>query len=168
MSRLVLLHLFSSVRLYFLLATEQPTWKLQFLILCWQLEWRFFRIAFYNLRVQLVVLHSLYVHIPSLSWNVSSYYINWRYWQTGKNSHMRIKAQGRLVEARFIKIHQVFAKRKKVGYFSNRVVFDNLHSPWRRTSIPLSLHWTGISISSVQYTSLRYAHAPRPYVTIQK
>jgi hypothetical protein len=31
---------------------------------------------------------------------------------------MRSKIQGRLMEARFIKIHQVFAKKKKFRYFS--------------------------------------------------
>ena len=35
---------------------------------------------------------------------------------------MRIKVQGRLKHARFIEIHQVFAKKKMVRYFSNRVV----------------------------------------------
>ena len=34
----------------------------------------------------------------------------------GKKSHMRMKVQGRLMQARFIDIHQVFAK-KKAGYF---------------------------------------------------
>ena len=34
---------------------------------------------------------------------------------------MRMKVHGRLMQARFIEIHQVFAKRNKVGYFSNRV-----------------------------------------------
>ena len=43
------------------------------------------------------------------------------YWQAGKNSRMRTKLQGRLMQARLIEINQVFAK-KKVGYFSNRVV----------------------------------------------
>jgi hypothetical protein len=33
---------------------------------------------------------------------------------------MRINVQGRLMQARFIEIHQVFAKKKnKFGYFSN-------------------------------------------------
>jgi hypothetical protein len=35
----------------------------------------------------------------------------------GKNSRMRMKVQGHFMQARFIEIHQVFAK-KKVGYFS--------------------------------------------------
>ena len=39
-----------------------------------------------------------------------------------KNSRMRMKVQGRIMQASFIDIHQVFAKQK-VGYFSNRVVF---------------------------------------------
>ena len=35
-----------------------------------------------------------------------------------------MKVQGRLMQACFIEIHQVFAKNEKeVGYFSNRVVF---------------------------------------------
>ena len=38
--------------------------------------------------------------------------INWHYWQAEKNSRMRMKLQGRLVQARFIEIHQVFAKKK--------------------------------------------------------
>ena len=39
-----------------------------------------------------------------------------------KNSHMHMEVQGRLMQACFIEIHQVFAKQNKVGYFSNRVV----------------------------------------------
>ena len=37
-----------------------------------------------------------------------------------KNSRMGMKVQGRLIQARFIEIHQVFVKKKKAGYFSNR------------------------------------------------
>ena len=48
--------------------------------------------------------------------------INLCYWQTRKNSHMCMKVQGRLMQARFIEIHQVFAKINKVGYFANWVV----------------------------------------------
>ena len=51
--------------------------------------------------------------------------INCRYWQAGKLSRMRMKVEGRLMQARFIKIHQVFSKGNKVGYFSNRVVYPN-------------------------------------------
>ena len=47
--------------------------------------------------------------------------INWCYWQVGKHSCMRMKVQGRLMQAHFIKIPQVAAK-KKFGYFSNRIV----------------------------------------------
>ena len=36
---------------------------------------------------------------------------------------MRIKAQGPLMQARFIEIHQSFAKKSKFGYFSDRVVY---------------------------------------------
>ena len=36
-----------------------------------------------------------------------------------------MKVQGRLMQARFIEIHQVFCKTN-VGYFSNRVVFYTL------------------------------------------
>ena len=36
--------------------------------------------------------------------------INWRYWQTERNSRARMKVQGRLMQARLIEIHQVFAK----------------------------------------------------------
>ena len=46
--------------------------------------------------------------------------INWRYWQAGKNSRMRNKVQGHLMQASLIEIHQVFPK--KVEYFSNRIV----------------------------------------------
>ena len=53
--------------------------------------------------------------------------INWCYWQAGKNSHMHMKIQDRLIQARFIEIHQVFGK-KKVGYFSNRGIYNsNVH-----------------------------------------
>ena len=45
--------------------------------------------------------------------------INWRYWQAGKNSRLRMRVQSRFMEVRFIVILQVFAK-KKVWYFSNR------------------------------------------------
>ena len=41
--------------------------------------------------------------------------INWRYWQAvKKNSRMRMKFEGRLMEAYLIEIHQVLAKK---GYF---------------------------------------------------
>ena len=33
-----------------------------------------------------------------------------------------MKVQGALMQARFIDIHQVFAKQKKVGYFSNSTI----------------------------------------------
>ena len=47
--------------------------------------------------------------------------INWRYWPAGKNSSMRMQVQGRLMKARFIEIHQVYAKKKeKFEYFSDR------------------------------------------------
>ena len=36
---------------------------------------------------------------------------------------MRLKAQALLMQARFVEIHQVFAK-KIIGYFSNRVVLN--------------------------------------------
>ena len=37
--------------------------------------------------------------------------INWCNWQAGKNSRLRMKVQGLLIQARFIEIHQVFAKK---------------------------------------------------------
>ena len=40
-------------------------------------------------------------------------------WQMGKKSRIRTRVKGRLMQARFFEIHQVFAE-KKVGYFSNR------------------------------------------------
>ena len=48
--------------------------------------------------------------------------INWRYWQGVKNLRIRIKDQGRLMQMRFIEIHQTF-ENKKFGYFSNIIVF---------------------------------------------
>ena len=39
-----------------------------------------------------------------------------------KNSRMRMKVQGRLMQGRFIQIHNVFLKNK-FGYFSNRLVY---------------------------------------------
>ena len=45
-----------------------------------------------------------------------------------KNSRMRMKVQGRLMQARFIEIHHVF--EKKVGYISNRVSTPNNKSQW--------------------------------------
>ena len=47
--------------------------------------------------------------------------VNWRSWQAEKNPRVRMKFQGRLKQASFIEIQQVYAK-KKVWYFSNRVV----------------------------------------------
>ena len=41
--------------------------------------------------------------------------INRRYWQEGNNSRMRMKIQGRLMQALFIKIHQDFVAKNKVG-----------------------------------------------------
>ena len=37
--------------------------------------------------------------------------INWRCWQARKNSRMRMKVQGRLIQACFIEIHQDFTKK---------------------------------------------------------
>ena len=48
--------------------------------------------------------------------------ITWRCWQAEINSNMRKTVQGRLMQARFIEINQVAAKKNKVGYFSNIVV----------------------------------------------
>ena len=45
-----------------------------------------------------------------------------------KNSRTHMKVQGRLMQARFIEMHQVFVKENKVGYFSNRVVFIDVAS----------------------------------------
>ena len=39
--------------------------------------------------------------------------INWSSWQAGKNSRKRMKAQGRLMQVRFIEIHLVLATKKK-------------------------------------------------------
>ena len=39
--------------------------------------------------------------------------VNWRYWQVRKNSSMYMTVQGRLMQARFIEIHQIFAKKKR-------------------------------------------------------
>ena len=41
--------------------------------------------------------------------------------QAGKNSRIRIKIQGRLMQTRFIEIHQVFTK-KKFGYIFNKAI----------------------------------------------
>ena len=38
--------------------------------------------------------------------------INWSYLEARKNSCMLIKVQSRLMQTRFIEIHQVFAKKK--------------------------------------------------------
>ena len=48
--------------------------------------------------------------------------INWRYWQKGRISRMRMKVQGRFMQARFIELHQVFPEKKKDRIFSNRLV----------------------------------------------
>ena len=40
---------------------------------------------------------------------------------------MRMKVQDRFMEARFVEIHRVFAK-KKFGYFSNRAVYNELQN----------------------------------------
>ena len=50
--------------------------------------------------------------------------INWHYWQAGKNSHKRMKVQGRLMQVRFIEIHQVSAKTNKVWHFSNSELYN--------------------------------------------
>ena len=34
-----------------------------------------------------------------------------------------MKVQGLLMQMRFIEVHQIFAEKNKVGYFSNRVVY---------------------------------------------
>ena len=51
--------------------------------------------------------------------------INWRYWQAGKNSHMRMKVQDRLMKARFIEIHQVFSKKKSSNTFLTKPMQTN-------------------------------------------
>ena len=57
--------------------------------------------------------------------------INWRYWQAGKNSHMLMRVQGRLMQARFIKTHQVFAKEKSLIFFEQSSISDPKFSqPW--------------------------------------
>ena len=43
--------------------------------------------------------------------------INWRYWQAGKKFTHAYESQGRLMQVHFIKIHQVFAKKKKSDTF---------------------------------------------------
>ena len=43
--------------------------------------------------------------------------IDLRYWHAGKNSRMRMKVQGSLMQARFIVIHQVFAKKIRSDTF---------------------------------------------------
>ena len=41
--------------------------------------------------------------------------------KAGKYPRMRVRVQGSFMQARFIEIHKVFAK-KKVGYFHNKAV----------------------------------------------
>jgi hypothetical protein len=65
--------------------------------------------------------------------------INWCYWQVGKNSRMHMKIRGCLVQARFIEIHQVFAKKKKVGYFSNRGLYH--HIVWYHLGMESTKIW---------------------------
>ena len=49
-----------------------------------------------------------------------------------KNSSMPMKAEGRLMQARFIEIHQEFYNNKnKIGYFSNR---PRIHT-WKCSTI---------------------------------
>jgi len=40
--------------------------------------------------------------------------INWLYWQAGRNSRMRMKVEGRLIQVRFLEIHQVFAEKSRM------------------------------------------------------
>ena len=40
--------------------------------------------------------------------------INWRYWQAEKNPGIRMMVQGRLMQARFIEVHQVYAKKRRI------------------------------------------------------
>ena len=48
-----------------------------------------------------------------------------------------MKGQGRLIQARLIEIYQVFAKKKKVGYFSNSVLYLSLAPPLIKIGICL-------------------------------
>ena len=55
--------------------------------------------------------------------------INWRYWQAWKKSRMRMKVQGRLMQARFIEIHHVLATTTKMSdTFLKDLVHVNLQS----------------------------------------
>ena len=47
--------------------------------------------------------------------------INWRYWQVGKNSRICIKVPGRLMQARFIEIQRVIAKKKSDIFLTDLV-----------------------------------------------
>ena len=49
--------------------------------------------------------------------------INWRYWQWERIHAYLWRVQGRLMQARFIEIHQVFAeKQNEIGHFSNIIL----------------------------------------------
>ena len=51
---------------------------------------------------------------------------------------MRKKVQGHLIQARFIEIHQGFAK--KVGYFSNIVVYVYMYLSQKSAALLLCLY----------------------------
>ena len=49
-------------------------------------------------------------------------FINWSYWQVGKNSQVHMKVQGRLMQDYSLKSTR-FLQKYKVWYFPNRVVY---------------------------------------------
>ena len=65
--------------------------------------------------------------------------INWHYWQAGKNSCMCMKVQGPLLQACFIEIHQVFAKKKSLDTFLTDLVCALKFNYWLRQIIFFTL-----------------------------
>ena len=66
---------------------------------------------------------------------------NWRYRQAGNNSRMRMKVQGRLIQARFIEIHQVFTKKSRLSCirfqvrYLDFVAYRNAHNYLNGTTV---------------------------------
>ena len=85
--------------------------------------------------------------------------INWRYWQAGKYSRMRMKVKGQLMQAHFFEIHQVFARKGRTLFQQYIWTFTHTHTHRKICSLKCwiiihevfwTLHWTSGSPQAIE------------------
>ena len=61
--------------------------------------------------------------------------INWRYWQEGINSRMRMKVERRLIQERFFEIHKDFAKQRSDTFLQSSTSDEGRRGGWSKAQV---------------------------------